>query len=325
MKINNPFEKLLSRNSDEIIIMDGGMGTTVEDRGIDISTALWGSLALLTTEGRRITGEIHRDFFDAGAEILIANTHNAFRSACNDFMYSKDIDMTNLNELQAEGDDEKLRDAIHKYILQTAVDIARSVTPEDTSVVVATCIGSVDAPYATTSSVPADKAARWLEIELASRLTTGSDLLIFETLTTLDEIQGAAMASLTCGASHVAVGLTCGADGRTLAGVTMKEAVRQFAEVNPRVYFIQCTRYDYVEKALDKLKKALGPNDLLGVYANDGRGWDHIKMQWTGERISPEHYGEYVLRWRDAGVRIIGGCCGIGPEHIAHIKAVLSN
>jgi homocysteine S-methyltransferase len=318
-------EELLARSSDEIIIMDGGMGTAVEDRGIDIRNALWGSVALLTAEGRRITAEIHRGFVEAGADILIANTHNAFRAACDDFLFSKTNDMPGLSELQAEGDTQKIGDAIHKYILQTAVDIARSVAPDDRTVLVATCIGSVDAPYATVSSVSADEAERRLTPEVASRMTTGSDMLIFETLTTPDEIQGAARASLTCGAGNVAVGLTCGADGRTLGGVTMKEAVRQFAEVNPIAWFIQCTRCDYVEKALIELKKALGDDDIVGVYANDSRGWDHIKMQWTGERITPEHYGEHVLKWHDAGARIIGGCCGIGTEHIAFIKAVLSN
>lgn len=303
--------------------MDGGMGTAIEDRGIDIRNALWGSVALLTEEGRRITRDTHDGFVKAGADILIANTHNAFRSACREFAFINDIEISGISELQAEGDIDKITDAIHSGILQTGVDIARSVVPDDRTVLVATCIGSVDAPYATVSSVPADEAARRLEIEIAARMKTGSDMLIFETLTTPDEIKGAARASLACNADNVAVGLTCGADGRTLGGVTMKDAVRHFTGVNPIAWFIQCTRCEYVERSLQELKNALGANDIIGVYANDSRGWDHIKMQWTGKRISPEQYGEYALKWRDAGVRIIGGCCGIGAEHIAYIKASL--
>jgi len=45
-------------------------------------------------------------------------------------------------------------------------------------------------------------------------------------------------------------------------------------------------------------------------------------MEWRGERIGLETYGEYALRWRDAGARIIGGCCGTSPEHIRHLKTI---
>ena len=50
---------LLTRSPDEIILMDGGMGTTSEDRGINTRNPMWGSFALLTEEGRKINDKIH--------------------------------------------------------------------------------------------------------------------------------------------------------------------------------------------------------------------------------------------------------------------------
>jgi homocysteine S-methyltransferase len=46
-------------------------------------------------------------------------------------------------------------------------------------------------------------------------------------------------------------------------------------------------------------------------------------MYWHGERVSPEEYAAEAVKWRDRGARIIGGCCGTGPEHIAALKEAL--
>jgi len=316
-------ERLLSDPARDVILMDGGMGTTTEDRGIDTRNALWGSFAFLTPEGRRINDHIHREFVEAGAEILIANTHNAFLGACRQLVADEAIAIPAAESIRPGHDLESRAGALHAHIIRTALESARAAAPAHRTVAVACCIGSVDAPYATRASVPADDAETILEIEIAARQAAGSELLILETLTTYDEIEGAARAVRTCGANNVALGFSCGDDGHTLGGVPLATAVERFRDTKPRAHFVQCTRFDRVDGALARLRAALGPDDLVGVYANDGRDWDPVEMQWSGERISPEEYGEHALRWRDAGARIIGGCCGTGPEHIAHLRRIL--
>jgi homocysteine S-methyltransferase len=58
------------------------------------------------------------------------------------------------------------------------------------------------------------------------------------------------------------------------------------------------------------------------VYANDGRGWDSVKMEWIGDRVTSETYAEYAIKWHAAGAKIIGGCCGTCPEHIEEMREV---
>lgn len=323
--MSNAFTELISQSGNKTIIMDGGMGTTTEDRGVNTHTSLWGSFAFVTPEGRKINDEIHRDFVTAGAQVLIANTHDAFRSACRDLLNRADIDTLNLPPMLTN-DREKQVDAMHSYIIRSAVESARAAVPAGRKVAVATCIGSMDLPYATESSVSAETVAQLLQPEIEQRIATDGDILIFETLTTFDEIKGTANAVRNSDVSNFAVGFTCGADGRTLGGVSLNEAVELFAENRPQVFFVQCTRFDLVEQALAELNKALAPDDIVGVYANDGRDWVHAKMQWTTcERIAPELYAQNALKWREAGARIIGGCCGTSPEHIAMLKTCLNS
>ena len=317
--------ELLMQSSVKTVIMDGGMGTTTEDRGVDTQNSLWGSFALLTPEGRRINDEIHRDFVTAGAQFLIANTHDAFRSSSSDLLERDDLETLNLPSMLFTGDKEKQSDAVHSYVIRAAVESARAAVPADRKVVVATCVGSTDTPYAIESSISAETVSQLLQPEIEQRLSAEGDLLIFETLTTFDEIKGTSSAVRDSRVSNFAIGLTCGGDGRTLGGVSMDEAVEQFAQNRPRVFFIQCTRFDLVEKALFELKRVLAPDDVIGVYANDGRSWDHSKMQWaTSKRITPELYAQHALKWRKAGARVIGGCCGTSPEHIAMLTTLLN-
>jgi S-methylmethionine-dependent homocysteine/selenocysteine methylase len=232
--------------------------------------------------------------------ILIANMHNTTLDACKAFLAEHES-----VELPCEA----TASSLHRYLIRAALDCANSVMPP----AVAGCVGSVEGPYATESSMSADDAQRLLEAEIEARAAEGCEFILFETLTTLEEIQGAARAVRGQGFDRFGIGLTCGEDGKTLAGVSMKDAVEPFSGFEPTVHFIQCTRYDLVDRPLKELSVP-----VTGVYANDGRRWEN--MCWHGDRVSPQDYGEAAKKWRDAGARIIGGCCGTRPEHIRYLK-----
>lgn len=319
--MSNPIYQLLERSSDEVILMDGGMGTTVQDRGVDIANRLWGSYALMTGEGRTINDQIHQDFVAAGAEILIANTHNAGEDACAAFLTQHDLRKVELPQNIFDDPPADQAASLNAYIIQEAVASARRAISHGRTIAVATCIGSVEGAYATESHHSVDAIQQVMEREIEVHRAAGTDLLIFETLTTRQEIEGVARAARIQGLTEVGIGLTCGSDGRTLARVSMGAAVDIFADVQPVAYFIQCTNFDIVKTALKDLSDELGSCGITGVYANDGRNWR--PPVWHGERVSPRSYGEAALEWRDLGARIIGGCCGTQPEHIAELERLL--
>ncbi len=312
--------RMLARD-EQPIIMDGGMGTAIEDRGIDVRTALWGSYCFVDGPGRKINDQIHADYVDAGARILIANTHNTRRAKCVEFL--EKLDPRELPEHVAAVAGSERPEVLHRWFHGQAVDSARKAIPAGAEIAVASCLGSVEplGPYAEESRITGEEACRRFVPELQARRSSGVDLIIFETLTTRSEIEGVARLAREHDVGDFAVGLTCGSGGETLAGVPVAEAADILGDAEPLIHFVQCTRYEYVKAALEQLQSRLEASDIVGVYANDGRVWKN--RAWQGERISPEVYAEQAITWKRSGARVIGGCCGIGPEHIAELRTTL--
>lgn len=312
---------MLARD-DGPIVMDGGMGSEIENRGIDVRSAMWGSYCFVDGAGHDINTQIHADYVDAGARILIANAHNTRRSKCAEFLENFDKDKLPANIAMVNTDDRL--EVFHRWLHDQAVESVNSAIPPGAEVAVASCLGSIEplGPYASESRITSDEAYRRLKREYEVRKNSNVDLVIFETLTTRSEIEGVAQLAKEQGIREFAVGLTCGNNGNTLAQVTMSEVVDILGESKPLVYFVQCTQLDFVDSVLDQLVPNLGSEDVAGVYANDGRVWEN--RQWVGEPTTPQQYAEKATGWKAKGARVIGGCCGIGPDHIRALATSLA-
>lgn len=296
--------------------MDGGMGSTIEDRGFDVRQELWGSLAVLSREGRDLNRSIHRDFASAGAELLIANTHNAWEESCRDYLASHGTD--SLDEAVRAELDPVAKEARAARLCQMVNDFAvqdlREATSQSEERLLAACLASPKPAYATVGPGPSEVCAR-LRVQAETLARHDLDLLIFELLTTSGDLVGCARLVAELGLPRVGIGLTCGEDGRTLGGVSMTDAVHMTPGAT--AYFIQCTRHDLVTAALGPLLEAVDGSAVVGVYANDRRTWKNGR--WHGDRVEPERYAEEAARWRAMGAQVIGGCCGTTPAHIERL------
>ena len=132
-----PIGDKLASTSGRVIVMDGGTGSSLEDRGVDVRNALWSSAILATKDGQDQCRTLHREFIDAGAEIIIANTHNASVKTCRDLLGTADRDQ--LGKAPSASADGLLR-----WIVSRAVEAAEAAIPEERQVVVAAGIGSVE-------------------------------------------------------------------------------------------------------------------------------------------------------------------------------------
>jgi homocysteine S-methyltransferase len=314
-------EQLLAQ---PVTILDGGMGSTVEDRGVEVRNALWSCIALLSESGRAINDRVHQDFAEAGAEILIANTHNA--SLGSSFLFLKEPGLKALeaelaDRLRALSEAERPASFMQWLNREAIASARRGLAASGRSAVVAAGIGSAEGAYATESRLSPAAVERRLRPQVEALLSIGVDLVIFETLTTPSEIEGVAHLCARMGSAlRFATGFVAREDGNTLAGVSMADAARAFADAPPAIHFVQCTRWDLVRGALDRLVLA-SPDTAIGAYGNDGRRW--VDRRWIGERISPEDYGRAALGWRNRGASVIGGCCGTGPAHIARLTTLI--
>ena len=270
------------------IVLDGATGTRLENLGVDVRNPLWSSVALLDAQGRALTARVHGEYVAAGADVVIANTHNV--SAPNVARYlSSDSEAVPLTE------ESPTVVAETRTLNRRAVDVARG-----TNAIVAGCLASPDRPYATRSSLTADAVAAKLETQYEALVEAAPDLIIFEMLTTAADLDGVAKLVSRSSSSDVpvAVGVVAG-DGGTLGGVPWADAVRALRPARPTVLFVQCTAVDRVLPALTTLAGLEDP-PILGAYANDG-GYDANTQAWSGPRLSPEAYAADARQWWRAG------------------------
>lgn len=285
--------------------LDGGTGGELEDRGVDVKNPLWSSVALLDHAGRAANRALHADYAAAGAEILIANTHNASYAHCARFLAAR----PDLTATPAE-----LLERLHL----AALEDARAEANEDGWV--AGCLASPDVPYTEVATLAPGEVRDALEAQWRVMAALAPDFGFFEMLTTEADVRG--VAALDPAGPSRGAGLVCRGDGRMRGGLELEEAVARLADAGFDLVFVQCTRFGDVDAALGPLLRAAERHGLVpGVYANDGRRWEG--GAWCGPRISPEAYAAAAVRWAEAGARIVGGCCGTGPAHIQALNRLL--
>lgn len=294
-----------------LVILDGPMGTAVEDAGWAIGDhPLWGSRILLEPGGADLNDRLHRRYLDAGADVLTANTHNLSLEACRSFVRQTLEGVAPLEDRARE-----LCEALNLAALASVNRVARPAT------VRAACTMSPDRAYAEAPSLGPQAVAQGLGFQtrvFAEAARAGDlDLVIYEMISTEPDLEGA----LTAGQElpiPFAVGLTCDRTGRTRGGVPVERAAAMADRAGASAVFVQCTPVDGIEPALRRLGQAAL---WVGAYANDGRRWSR---GWEGTRIPATSYLRHARRWVDLGARAVGGCCGTSTEHIRRLVELRS-
>jgi S-methylmethionine-dependent homocysteine/selenocysteine methylase len=282
------------------IILDGATGTELTRRGVDTGLPLWSANALLSDAGCRVLREIHVDYLAAGAEILTTNTFRIHRRA-----------------LTYRGYGERALE-----LTRRAVDLAReAITQVDSAIprFVAGSISTLEDCYRP-DLVPPDHECRAEHSERVHHLLEcGVDLFLIETMNTIREaVIAARLASIT--GTPVVVSFVCSAEGRILSGESLAQAARELTPLRPAAIGVNCAPVPDLGRPLAVLRNECGPDFPLIAYGNIGyadstRGWVNT------DAVDPRVYARYVSGWP---ARIIGGCCGTTPAHIAQLKAVLS-
>ena len=155
-----------------------------------------------------------------------------------------------------------------------------------------------------------------------------ADLFLCETMSSAREARAAARAAQASG-RMVYVSWTCRdwpePDGtvRLRSGETLEEAWDALSGLRVDAVLLNCCWPESIDAACKQMAALQVP---WGGYAN---GFSGIPEGWTlqdglqalGERhdLTPQKYTEHVQKWLDAGASVVGGCCNIGPRHIAHL------
>ncbi len=273
------------------ILLDGATGTELERRGIDTRTPIWSAMALL--DSPQLVEQVHRDYLDAGAEVIITNT---FRTHCR-----------NLEKIGMGAEAARLTGL--------AVAIAqKAVRASGRHAFVAGSMAPLEDSYSA-HALPREVYLAE-HSEMARNLAAaGVDLLLVETISTIREAEAAAQAAHATGLPY-GVSFICKADGHMFSGESLTDAVKAVEKHSPNFPGINCSAAPTLHNALAQLRAAT--QLPISVYANPSETEDYI--HWgESEAAAPAVYAQYAQRWLDAGAHLVGGCCGTGPEHIAAI------
>ncbi len=276
------------------LLLDGPTGTELARRGISTDTSLWSAEALLSAP--EVVEQIHRDYVAAGAEMVTANT---FRTHAR-------------NLISLGGEDSARR------LTRIAVQLARAAV-EGKGWVAGSMAPLEDCyrPDLTPSLSELEREHRAMAENLAD---SGADLALAETHPTIREATAAAKAARDVGLPLM-VSWVCGRDSRLLSGERLKDAVAAVLPFDPVAVLVNCLPAETAGVAVRQLVQAAGPVPV-GVYANTG--WADTEGHWTeGDSGEPAIYAERASGWIDRGARLIGGCCGTTPAHIAALRQML--
>jgi homocysteine S-methyltransferase len=288
---------------DAVVVLDGGLSVVLAEAGCDLSSDLW-TAALLRDSPDQVVGA-HRRYLAAGAQVSTTASYQASRDG---------FESTGMSPEAADrliGDSVRLaRQAHDSAPTGTPTWVAASVGPYGAAL----ADGSeYRGNYGVTARTLRDFHARRLEVLAAA----SPDVLAVETIPDVREAE--VLVPLLDDLGLDAWFSYAVAGGRTRAGQSLDDAFAVVAGSSSVIAAgVNCCAPDEV---LGALQVASAAGVAAGIaYPNQGRAWDAERHAWTG-RASFEL--ELVPSWIEAGARLVGGCCEVGPQHVSALAAAL--
>jgi len=285
----------LAESSAKVYLLDGAVGTELARRGVPTRGGLFSAAALLDERGRAALRDVHRDYVDAGAEVITAATFRTNRRALAAAgLESRFPELARLSVREA-------REAAGKR-----ARVAGSMAPLE------------DCYRPDLRPAPAQASREHLE-HARALAGAGCDLLLVETVAAADEGLAAVAAAAATGLPvWVAVMATPG--GTMLDGSDLGSFFRRAVAAGAGAALVNCTPPDGVDLALGAAASAGVP---FGAYAHLGEV-DPAVPWGNAPELSPDEYVRRALRWIERGATIVGGCCGTRPAHIRALSQALS-
>ena len=282
-----------------ITLLDGGMGQELVRRAGDRPTPLWATQVMMDRPG--LVQAIHADYFDAGATVATANTYALHR-----------------DRLAPSGIEDRL-----EPLCAAALDEAEAARVAHGSGLIAGSIGPLGATYRADVHPPHDIAVP-LYAECAARMADRVDLIILETVASLAAARAGLDGALSAGRPVWLAVTLDDTDGTRLRSGEALADVLEIAGQGASALLANCSMPEAMPAALEIFARGDLP---FGAYAN---GFTQITTAFMQDRptvdalsaredLGPQAYADHVLRWVGQGATIVGGCCEVGPAHIAEI------
>lgn len=289
------FLKLLNSST---LVADGAMGTMLNARGVGFEKCF----DELNITNPAVVAEVHREYIEAGAQIILANTFSANRFKLEKFGLHNQITQIN----------------------QAGVELARRVAAASfKDVLIAGDIGPLGVRLAPFGRVQVEDARAAFAEQVKALSAAEVDLIVIETIADLYEAQAAVQAAKENSTCPVVVCITFTRDGRTILGDTPEKAARILAETGADVIGVNCSGGPaQLLRILGQMKQAAAQ---MRFWVKPNAGWPEQVSGRIMYPADPDYFGDYAVSFRAAGANIVGGCCGTTPRHIAAMRKALDS
>ncbi len=293
--MSNSADKLALFRGPKPILSDGAMGTMLHTRGVGFDRC-FDELDLVNPA---VVAEIHRDYIQAGAQMIKTNTFGA-----------------NHYKLDRHGLADRVVD-----INRAGVDLARRVVLASfKNVLIAGDVGPLGVRLAPFGRVQPEMARQVFAEQIGALAQAGVDLILIETMSDVFEVCEAIQAARQSAPGlPVVASMTFTRDDRTILGDDPVKIAHELADAD--VIGVNCSGGPAQLLRILKQMQQAEPGCLFSVMPN--AGWP----EQVGGRImypaGPEYFGEYALAFWQSGACLIGGCCGTTPEHTAIMRKAI--
>ena len=283
----------------KIALLDGGVGQELHRRSRRPSAPLWSAQVMI--DEPELVETVHLEFIEAGAQVITVNSYSATPHR--------------LARAGRSGMFGTLQDAALR-----AAQAARDRSGRD--ILIAGCLPPLAASYRP-DLTPSEDVCLADYRRIVAAQADRVDLFLCETLATVTEARIATLAACESGRTVWTALTVDDADGTVLrSGEPVADGARAALDAGAAAILVNCSIPEAVARALPALA---GIGVPLGAYAN---GFVSVAALEPGgtvdvlearDDLGPEAHAQYALDWAAAGATVLGGCCEIGPAHIAEL------
>lgn len=300
------FDPFLARS--RVVILDGGLATELERRGQNLRDPLWSAKALI--ESPEVIRQIHRDYLEAGADVV---TSASYQASFEGFA------LRGLSRKQAA---DLMRLSV-RLACEARDTFAKSQSAGQLKPLVAASVGCYGAVLHDGSEYQGDyglsvqELIDWHRPRIEVLADSGAELLACETIPCLAEAEALVRVLEDFPQTPAWLAFSCRDGEHVCHGEALSDCVAA-AETRGNILAVgvNCTPPQFVESLLQSI--AGRTSKLLLAYPNSGESWDAHRQCWQ-PTASSRNWAEAARRWHATGARLIGGCCRTTLATIADI------
>ena len=286
-------QEFLARAADHVLLLDGATGSNLRKVGmpVGISSEEW------VLKNPEVLKELQRAYVEAGSEIVYAPTFGANRISLMNFGLEKQVTEMNRRLL-----------AISKEAVGACALVAGDLTTT----------GKLLEPRGDLSY---ETLYQIYQEQIKALADAGADLLVAETMLSVDETVAALDAAQSVCDLPVMCTLSLEADGTALYGGNAVEAVMTLQEMGAAAVGLNCSvGPDQLEAVVANMKKVA----QVPIIAKPNAGMPVINEKGEASySMNAQDFARYTRKLVEAGAGIVGGCCGTTPEYIRELARVL--